>query len=248
MRCNRIARRPEAISNLEAFMLRILLAAFLTFALPSAANAEISDRAARACEVSADVIAASRAARPILARFDREASFADRGSGPVRIIEFADYSCPACRALHPRWVALARANPDVRISVVEYPVYGRTLISRATGNRTLNASRIAIAAGDQQKQLAFHDALMGIPGQVNDRAIQLAAQRAGLDLAAAQRLSESETVTQRADANLRLAEQLGFVGTPHVIVDGILLSLQRGWTLQQVDCLIRSSTFRAPMQ
>lgn len=223
-------------------MLRILVVAFLTLALPSAASAEISDQAARTCGVSQEVIAASRAARPVLARFDREASFADRGSGPVRIIEFADYSCPACRALHPRWVALARANPNVRISVVEYPIYGRTLVSRATGNRTLNASRIAIAAGAQQRQLAFHDALMSIPGRVDDRAIQLAAQRSGLDLAAAQRLSDSETVTRRADANLAIAEQLGFVGTPHVVVDGILLSRQRGWTLQQVDCLIRSST------
>ncbi len=210
-------------------------------ALPGAAAAEIAPQAARACGVEAPVIAASQAARPVLATFARDAAFADRGAGPIRIIEFADYSCPACRALHPRWVAYARANPDVRISVVEYPIYGRTLVSRATGNRTLNASRVAIAAAAQGRQLAFHDALMSIPGRVDDRAIAQAAARAGLDLVAAARLSQTPTVAARVDANLRLAERLGFNGTPHVVVDGILLSLQRGWTLQQVDCLVNAA-------
>jgi hypothetical protein len=175
------------------------------------------------------------------------ALFADRAAGPIRIIEFADYSCPACRALHPAWVAFARANPDVRISVTEYSIYGRTLVSRATGNRTLNASRIAIAAAAQGKQLVFHDALMGIPGPVDDRAIRLAAERAGLDLAAATRRAETPAIVARADANLRIAEELGFIGTPHVVVDGVLLSLQRGWSMQQVDCLVRAArTNRCP--
>lgn len=220
-------------------MFRIIF--FLFLAMPSLAYAEISAAAARSCAVSEAVISASVAARPVLARFDAEAAYADRGRGAIRIIEFADYSCPACRALHPRWVAFARANPDVRISVTEYPIYGRTLVSRATGNRTLNASLIAIAAAAQGKQLAFHDALMGIPGRVDDRAIRLAAERAGLDLAAAQRRAESQAVISRAEANLRLAGELGFVGTPHVVVDGVLLSLQRGWTMQQVDCLVRAA-------
>ncbi|MGD9964929.1 MAG: DsbA family protein [Hyphomonadaceae bacterium] len=222
-------------------MLRTLLIAFLASMLPATAAAEISDRAARECGVTQQTMEVSRAARRALATFERDAAFADRGSGPIRIIEFADYSCPACRALHPRWVAFARTNPDVRVSVVEYPIYGRTLVSRATGNRTLNASRIAIAAAAQGKQLAFHDALMGIPGRVDDRAIRLAAQRSGLDLVAAQRLAESPATIARTDANLRLANTLGFVGTPHVVVDGVLLSLQRGWSFQQVDCLVRAS-------
>lgn len=218
---------------------------FLFLALPSLAHAEIAGAAARACGVSEAVIGASEAAAPVLARFDAEAGYADRGRGAIRIIEFADYSCPACRALHPRWIAFARSNPDVRISVVEYPIYGRTLVSRATGNRTLNASLIAIAAAAQGKQLAFHDALMGIPGRVDDRAIRLAAERAGLDLGAALRRAETQAVTSRGEANLRLAGELGFVGTPHVVVDGVLLSLQRGWTMRQVECLVRAARTNA---
>ncbi|MBY0566000.1 MAG: DsbA family protein [Hyphomonadaceae bacterium] len=214
----------------------LLVAIFSTFA--ATASASIPDQAARACGVTQQTLAASHAAAPILATFERDAAYADRGAGPIRIIEFADYSCPACRALHPRWVAFARENSDVRISVVEYPIYGRTMVSRATGNRTLNASRIAIAAGAQGKQLAFHDALMGISGRVEDSSIRLAAQRSGLDLPSAQRRSETADVIARADGNLRLARRLGFIGTPHVVVDGILLSLQRGWTFQQVECLV----------
>lgn len=235
-----LATKP---SQMDPSVLRAIF--FLVLSTPSLADAEISDRAARACGVDDSVISASHAARPVLARFATEAAFADRGSGPIRIIEFADYSCPACRALHPAWVAFARANPDVSISVTEYPIYGRTLVSRATGNRTLNASHIAIAAAAQGKQLAFHDALMGIPGRVDDRAIRLAAERAGLDLAAATRRAETPAIVARAEANLRIAEELGFIGTPHVVVDGILLSLRRGWTMQQVDCLVRAARTNA---
>ena len=158
-------------------MLRTLLTTLFLFATAGAAFADISDQAARACGVTSATLAASHAAQPMLAGFDQTAAFADRGAGPIRIIEFADYSCPACRALHPQWVALSRANPDLRISVVDYPIYGRTFVSTVTGNKTLNASRIAIAAAAQGKQLAFHDALMTIPGQVNDHAIGLAATR-----------------------------------------------------------------------
>lgn len=220
-------------------MLRTLI--LLLLAAPSIAHAEIPDRAARACGIDNATIAASRAARPVLERFDSEAAFANRGAGAIRIIEFADYSCPACRALHPRWVAFARANSDVRISVTEYPIYGRTLVSRATGNRTLSASLIAIAAASQGKQLAFHDALMAIPGRVDDRAIRLAAERAGVDLVAASARTETSAVAARAASNLRIARELGFVGTPHVVVDGVLLSLQRGWTMDHVDCLVRAA-------
>lgn len=222
-------------------MLRSLIITLALIATTGVAQAEISDQAARACGVTPETIAASRAARPILATFEQTAAFADRGTGPIRIIEFADYSCPACRALHPRWVAFSRANPDVRISVVEYPIYGRTLISRATGNRTLNASYIAIAAGAQGKQLAFHDALMGIAGQVDDQAIRLAAERSGLNFPVAQRTARTPAIAARADANLNLARSLGFVGTPHVVVDGILLSRQRGWVFGQAECLVRAS-------
>lgn len=222
-------------------MMRAALFALFLAVSAGPASAHISEQAALTCEVAPEVIAASRAAAPVLATFDQTAAFADRGMGAIRIIEFADYSCPACRALHPRWVAYARANSDVRVSVVDYPIYGRTLVSRATGNRTLNASRIAVAAGAQGKQLAFHDALMSIPGQVNDRAIRLAAQRAGVNAAAAERLAQTPAIAARVDGNLRLARELGLIGTPHVIIDGIILSRQRGWTFAQADCLVRAA-------
>lgn len=221
-------------------MLRPLVTTLLLLAVSGAAAADIPDQAARLCGVSDSVIAESHAARATLATFDRTAAFADRGTGLIRIIEFADYSCPMCRALHPQWVALARANPDVRISVVDYPIYGRTMVSTVTGNKTLDASRIAVAAAAQGKQLAFHDALMSIPGQVNDRSIALAAQRAGVNLPAATRAAKTSAVAAKVEANLALAKALGFTGTPHVVVDGVLLSRQN-WTFDQAVCLVEAA-------
>jgi protein-disulfide isomerase len=214
-------------------------------ALAGAAEAATREQAERAafCMVAPDVIERSLALQPEIAAFESSARFARRGDGAVEIIEFFDYSCPACRALHPELKRLAEINPDVRIEIVDYPIYARTAISQLTGNKTLNASLIGLAALDQsnERALAFHDALMGLPGRVTEPRIRQAASIAGVDLAAAEARAREAEIQKAPVDNIEYAKRLGISGTPGLVVDGIVLRLgpQTG---EELGCLVAEAS------
>lgn len=214
-------------------------------ALAGAAGAATPEQAERAafCMVAPEVIERSIALEPQIAAFESSARFAQRGDGPVRIIEFFDYSCPACRALHPELKRIARTNRKVRIDLVDYPIYAKTTISRLTGNKTLNASLIGLAALDQSndKALAFHDALMGLPGRVTEPRIKEAAAIAGIDLAAAAARAKDDDIREAPVENIDYATKLGVRGTPGLVIDGIVLSLGPQ-TRDELNCLIAEAS------
>lgn len=214
-------------------------------ALAGAAGAATPEQAERAafCMVAPEDIERSIALEPQIAALEGSVRFAQRGDGPVRIIEFFDYSCPACRALHPELKRLARTNRNVRIDMVDYPIYAKTTISRLTGNKTLNASLIGLAALDQSngKALAFHDALMGLPGRVTVPRIREAAAIAGVDLAAAEARAKDADIQQAPVDNIDYAARLGIHGTPGLVVDGIVLSLGPQ-TRDELDCLVAEAS------
>lgn len=198
----------------------------LGLALPASAFNRDAEARARACGVPNWGIVRAQTIAPLLADFDTAIAAASRGDGDVQIIEFSDYSCPRCKAAHPQMKAFIAANPDVRLDVVTLPIYGRTIVSRTTRNRTLKASQIMVAAAEQNKQLAFHDALMERPGRVSNGAIKDAAETAGLDLAAAEALAETQPVIDQVDAHLALGSGLGVQGVPVFIVDGVVTAYE----------------------
>lgn len=234
------AREPSMRPAVTAFALIAAVAGFA--AVANAATPEQAGRAAF-CMVEPEIIERSLALQPEIAALESAARFARRGDGPVQIIEFFDYSCPACRALHPQLKRLTEINPNVRIDIVDYPIYAKTTISRLTGNKTLNASLIGLAALDQsnEKALAFHDALMGLPGRVTEPRIKEAAAIAGLDLAPAQARARDADIQQAPVDNIDYATRLGIGGTPGLVVDGIVLRLGPQ-TSDELSCLISEAS------
>lgn len=202
----------------------LALAAFLAAPLAEAATAAQAARA-RQCGLPAGVVARSVQLDPVLRTFPARARFASRGRGGFQVIAFTDYSCPTCKTWVPRLKAMAQNAPDVRIDAVEYPIFGKTLVSTVTGNKTLNASRFALAAqrGDAARYFRFHDALMADRGGVSEADIRKAAAAAGLDHAALRQAAESPAVTRALEGNLALAKALGARGTPVLIADGIFI-------------------------
>lgn len=205
-----------------------------------AATPEQAERA-RACQVPETMIAHSIAKEPILSRFEHEIRHVGRGAGDIQIIEFFDYSCPACRALRPTLIDLTNAYPDVRVDLVDYPVYADTLVSKVTGNKTLDASLIGLAAIEQgeAKYLAFHDALFSTKGRVSEAAIRGAAAQAGLDLARAEARSQTKDLRAQAARHVAYAKSLGVSGTPGLVVEGVILN--GGYMPSVVTCLIQGA-------
>lgn len=195
---------------------------------------------ARLCMIDAETIEHSIAVQPEIDKFDESVRYAQRGAGGVEIIEFFDYSCPACRAWHPILKRLVDQNPNVRVEIVDYPIYAKTMVSHLTGNRTLNASLIGLAALKQSNDaaLAFHDALMGLRGRVTDSRIKAAALAAEVDLKAAERRAEDADIRQAPVDNIAYAMALGVEGAPGLVVDGVVLRIGPR-TPDDLACLVR---------
>jgi protein-disulfide isomerase len=129
-------------------------------------------------------------------------------NGAITLVEFTDYNCGFCRSAVADLDRLAASDKDVRIVFREVPIL-------APSSET--AARWALAAAKQGKYKAFHDAMFAA-GPVNDQSIRTAAQRAGLNLAQAEKDAASAEVKAELEANLAMKSQIGFGGTPTFFV------------------------------
>jgi Protein-disulfide isomerase len=135
-------------------------------------------------------------------------------NGKVTLVEFTDFACGYCRQSVPDVKGLIARNPDLRIVVRELPIISP---------KSPDAARMALAAAEQGKYPAFHDAMFSA-GQLDDPAIEAAARKAGLDMERARRIAASPTVHAEIQRNLDLAQRLGFSGTPSWIAGDRLIS------------------------
>ncbi len=220
----------------------MILSMFSVMGAAMAATPEQAERA-RSCDIAQSTITTSIKLETVLGRFDSEITHGSKGAATddaIQIIEFFDYSCPGCMALHPALDKYLHDNPDVRLDLVEYPIYGRTMISRATGNKTLTATHVAFAAREQGKYIPFHDTLFSRGGRPDKKKIKWAAEIAGLDYDVALRRAKDKDIQNLSDQNLAYANELGILGTPAMIVDGIILSAGP-WRYSDVGCLVREA-------
>ena len=93
-------------------------------------------------------------------------------NGKVTLVEFTDFACGYCRQSLPDVKALIENNPDLRIVVRELPIISP---------QSPEAAKMALAAAEQGKYPAFHDALFAA-GQIDDETIEAVARKVGLDM------------------------------------------------------------------
>lgn len=134
----------------------------------------------------------------------------------VTVVEFFDYNCPYCKAMHPVLTRVLASDRKVRLVYRDWPVLGPVSVS---------AARAAIAAQYQGRHDAFHAALFTAPGRLTEEGIRAAAARAKLDWP---RLERDRTAhAGEIDALIREtwenAQRLGLQGTPVVLVGRHLL-------------------------
>jgi protein-disulfide isomerase len=131
--------------------------------------------------------------------------------GDVTIVEFFDYRCPYCKQVHPSIVELIGSDKQVRFVYKEFPVLGKDSVF---------AGRAALAAARQGKYERFHDALMGLKGQLGEDTVLKTAASVGLDV---DRLKKDMDLPEIAAALKRtydLARALDIRGTPAFVVAG----------------------------
>ena len=131
------------------------------------------------------IVAANRAA--IVEPFG--SAWAGNPKGDVTLVEYFDYNCGYCRAALPVIDQLLKDDPRVRIVYRDFPIL-------APSSR--DAARVSLAAAQQGKYRAFHDALYAA-GPVSAATIAAAAAQTGVAVAPA----PSPPTTPRSTPNSR---------------------------------------------
>jgi protein-disulfide isomerase len=135
-------------------------------------------------------------------------------NGTVTLVEFSDFACGYCRKAVEDVARLVKENPDLRVVMRDIPILS---------DQSEAAARMALAAAEQGKYAAFHDAMFAI-GRPDPATIEAAAKAAGLDLAKAREAAASERIGQEIARSVDHARQLGFEGTPSWVVGEELIS------------------------
>lgn len=217
----------------------ILLATALTLVLPSLSlaqdlsderikaliaetlreNPELVLEALQALEArQADAQAAAAAAvltseRTLLDR-DPNALVLGNPDRDVTVVEFFDYNCPYCKRAMSEVDALLAEDGNVRLVMREWPILSEG---------SAFAARAALAARKQGKYTEMHNALMGIRGKVEADTVLRVAGEIGLDVEKLKADMQSPEIEEHIATSMRLAEALGFNGTPSFVVGDQLI-------------------------
>lgn len=134
-------------------------------------------------------------------------------NGSLTVTEFFDYRCGYCRHAAPEIVKLVQENPDIRLVLKDFVIFG---------NDSEAAARLMLGAKDQGKSLELYKALMAENALDASGALRIA-KGLGIDLEKAKATGESQAVTQHLADTETLAKTLQLSGTPAFIVGDTLI-------------------------
>ena len=134
--------------------------------------------------------------------------------GDVTVVEFFDYNCGYCRRALPSMLKLIRGDKDVRVVLVELPIFGAD--SEA-------AAKIALAAKSQGKYFELHQRLFGEKGKADRAKAIRIAKSLRLDMRKLEQDMEGPEVSEALAEGSMLAQRLGILGTPTYYIAGKLL-------------------------
>lgn len=150
----------------------------------------------------------------------------DAGDGAPTLVEFVDFECEACRAVHPA-IEDVRENYDGQVTFVvrHFPGPGHA--------NAMNAALAVEAAAAQGRMEDMIDLLFRTqPGwgeRQDSRAadFRVFADNLGLDLDAYDATVADPAVTERIERDYQDGLDLGVTGTPTFFLDGEMLILRR---------------------
>lgn len=157
--------------------------------------------------------AALEAERELLER-DPNAPVLGNPEGDVTVIEFFDYNCPYCKRSMPELTGLLQGDGNVRLVLREWPILSEG---------SAFAARAALASREQGKYQDMHDGLMALRQPADENSVLRLAEELGLDMERLKADMRSPEVEEHIATSMRLAESLGFSGTPSFVIGNRLI-------------------------
>lgn len=130
-------------------------------------------------------------------------------NGDITVVEFFDYNCPWCKRALDELIKLTKADPNVKIILKEFPIFGEN---------SLFTAKAAMASMKQGKYLEFHMALMKERQVTKDNVFKIA-EKVGLDVAKLKADMENPDFDAALKTTSEIAQAPGIEGTPGFIVD-----------------------------
>jgi protein-disulfide isomerase len=134
----------------------------------------------------------------------------------VTLVEYGDFECPHCGALHPIVQAARKAfGGNLRFGFRHFPL-------RASHPHALAAAKAAEAAGEQGRFWEMHDRLYRHQAALSDADLERHASEVGLDVERFRRSLAERAHEVRIREDLASAAQSGARGTPSLFINGEL--------------------------
>jgi protein-disulfide isomerase len=142
-----------------------------------------------------------------------EAPVRGPANAPVTVVVFSDFECPFC------------AKAELTLAELEKQYAGKLRV--AYKNRPLPmhkhaklAAKAALAADEQGKFWAYHDALLGNQRELERPSLEKLAREAGLREGRFAAALDSDRAEARLQADINEAERLKIAGTPTFFING----------------------------
>jgi protein-disulfide isomerase len=145
---------------------------------------------------------------------DANAPVMGNPEGDVTVVEFFDYNCPYCRRSMPELTGLLEGDSNVRLVLREWPILSE-------GSNF--AARAALAAREQGQYQQMHEALMALQQPAEEVSVLRVAEELGLDIDQLKADMQSPEIEEHLATSMRLAETLGFSGTPSFVIGDQLI-------------------------
>jgi protein-disulfide isomerase len=141
---------------------------------------------------------------------------ADFADAKVTFVEFGDYQCPSCGAVHPLFEQLKNDNADKSVRFVwrQFPL--DTIHEHAQ-----EAAEASLAAEAQGKFWEFHRQLFDNQNRLTREDLVGYAEAVGLDTAAFTRALDDGTYKDAVQADQTDGNVVGVQGTPTFFINGV---------------------------
>jgi protein-disulfide isomerase len=137
--------------------------------------------------------------------------------GSIALYEFYDLNCPYCRLAAKDLPALVKAEPDLRLILVPYPVLGIP---------SIEAGRIELGVAKLESPAAFyefHQEIYKSHGTIDARRALAEAKALGFDTHAILQVAINADTIDTLKAHAYLGNTLGLVATPSFVIQSVAI-------------------------
>lgn len=128
--------------------------------------------------------------------------------GNITLTEFFDYNCPHCKTMLPLMSELVRSDPQLRVVLREWPVFG-------PGSEF--AARASLATLPTGNYWRLHAALLGMRARAEEATVMRVVRDLGLDEATIRTGMQADIVERHITYSHLLGDHMGLMGTPSFI-------------------------------